>query len=149
MIPKLQRPHSNHERRRLSFHFICTFFTYFLTFFKTSQSQPRVEAMAETFFLPFFQVIFKMAPWFCMAVETFFRIYRIFFYHGRLASYNNGILYQTVMFWRKYCYFSFKDKKQIKGNIFISYTLGFPTMGTINSLHSRDQKISCQSWCYK
>ena len=56
----LQCRHSNHECFN-----ICTFFPqvyFFTTFFRTSQSQPRVDATAETYFLPFFHIIFKKVP---------------------------------------------------------------------------------------
>ena len=47
----------------LYFHFICTFFSLILIFFfRNSQSQPRVDTTVETFFLPFFHVIFKVVP---------------------------------------------------------------------------------------
>ena len=35
-------------------------FSLYLYFFSTSQSQPRVDAMAKMFFLPLFHVVFKV-----------------------------------------------------------------------------------------
>ena len=58
----LQSGHSNHERYGFTFTLFVLFFPFFKYFFRTSQSQPRVDATVETFFLPFFHVIFKLMP---------------------------------------------------------------------------------------
>ena len=50
-------------------------FTYFVVSFRTGQAQPPVDVTAETFFLRFFDIIFKLAPWFRTRAETFFQIF--------------------------------------------------------------------------
>ena len=56
----LQCGHSNHERYGFIFTLFVLFFhlfcSYFLNFSRTNQSHLRIEAMAQTFFSPFFRV---------------------------------------------------------------------------------------------
>ena len=72
------------------------FFSPFLNiFFRTSQSQPRVDATVETFFLPFFHVIFKVVPWFQTTAATFFQNFSDFLWITVVPLlYNGGIFYQ-------------------------------------------------------
>ena len=68
--------------------YLYFFFTYFNIFFRTSQSQPRVDETVETFFLPFFHVIFKLAA-------TFFQIFSDFLSITVVTLlYDSGIFYQ-------------------------------------------------------
>ena len=59
----------------LSSLYLYLFFTYFLTFLRSSQSQRE----RETFFLPFFHIIFKVAPWFHITAKTFFHFFHVFY----------------------------------------------------------------------
>ena len=72
------------------------FFPPFLNiFFRTSQSQPRVDATVETFFLPFFHVIFKVVPWFQTTAATFFQNFSDFLWITVVPLvYDGGIFYQ-------------------------------------------------------
>ena len=95
--------------------YLYFFFTYFIIFFRTSQSQPRVDATAETFFL----VIFKVVPWFQTTAETFFQIFSDFLSITVFPLlYNGGIFHQwnyNGAFWRKY-YYLFHLKTRNKWN---------------------------------
>ena len=71
---------------------MALFSLYLYLFFRTSQSQARVDATAETFFLAFFHVIL---PSFQTTAETFFQFFSDFLSITVVPLlYTSGIFYQ-------------------------------------------------------
>ena len=132
---------------RLYFHFICTFFTYFLTFIRTSQSQPRVEATAETFFLSFSTLFSKWRSDFTQRRRHFSKFFQCFLSItvGLLLPIAGYFTSETIMAVSDGDITTFFIQSQETNEMQHSC---FPTMGAIKSLRARDLEISCQSWCY-